>query len=146
MATAQQTANLKTAQRIAAAKVGALGPNGEVLTTDLTYSQRVEYDKILSGIILEYPDRFAPEEVQIARGTSSSNWPSELETYTIAQAASDFIDEAGNQALDIGASVAEVGSGVKNTLNLSKWLLPLAAVAVVVILLIAFAKRTGAKA
>ncbi|MFA6287746.1 MAG: hypothetical protein WC661_10225 [Opitutaceae bacterium] len=146
MATAQQTANLKTAQRIAAGKVGALGPNGELMTLDLSYSNRVSYEKTLAGIILKYPERFAPEEVSIAQGVANSNLPSDLETYTIAEAASDFVDEAGNQALEIGKSVAAVGEGVKNTLNLSTWLIPVAVVVGVVILLFAFARRTGAKA
>ncbi len=144
MATAQQAAFLLTARRVAAAQVNAIGPNGELLTTQLSYADRVTYDKTLAGIILAHPDVFAPSAVQAAQGVAAANIPGSLQTYSVTQAVSDFVDEAANQGLAIGESVASIGSGIKSTLNLAAWLIPAAALAAVVILGVALAKKSGA--
>lgn len=54
------------------------------------------------------------------------------------------VDALGETLGDAGNSVAGVGQGIFATLKLGQWLIPAAAVAAVLVLLVALAKKTGA--
>lgn len=138
--TSQQAANLNSAKILAAGKFGVASSQ----TKDLPYELREPYREELARIILLYPERF--DELTVANARREQTLPPDatLETYTLFDATEEFADEFANQAVELGGAVASVGEGVKNTLSLTKWVLPVVALVGVVILLIAFSRRTGA--
>lgn len=137
--TDQERKNLNSAINLAANQYGVSSSE----TASLPYEKRIQYLKTLAGIILQYPTRFDAQTITNAQKAMGANYQP-MDTYGFGEMVGDFVDEAGNQAVEIGASVAAVGEGVKNTLNLSKYLLPVGALVAAVILLWAFARRTGA--
>lgn len=132
--TTRQAANLLSARRLAAARVGWSGidPSG------MSFTLREAYNTELQSIILQYPDRFAPGVVAAARARTPDG---ELETYGVTAAAADFARELGNQVAETGAAVAGIGEGVKSTLSLTRYLIPVAAVAALVFALAGLRRR-----
>ena len=112
---------------------------------DWTYDQRTAYNKALAAKIVANPAGWAPESVAAAKKVLSSNYAA-LEGYGIGDAAKDFVSGAADGVGSVVSSVSSVGEGVKTTLNLTRWLLPLGAVVAVGILLLALFRRSGAAA
>jgi hypothetical protein len=133
---AQYAANLASARRVAAAQVGWTGP-----TADIPYEQKGAYLTALAHVILKSPQAFTEQTLATARLQLTKSPYEALDTYDVGDAVGDFTDEFATQAGDLGESVASVGEGVKNTLSLTRYLIPLALVAAVVIWLRNFARN-----
>lgn len=136
--TVEQRKNLDAAMQLAAERVGwKAAPAG------MPYELRDEYRTELARIIIAYPDRFAEETIKIANRELTNAPDQALESYTLGQAVGDFAGEFGNQALELGESVAAVGEGVKSTLSLTRWVLPVAALFAAYVFLRGFARKHG---
>lgn len=99
-----------------------------------TYEQRQAYNKALAGYIAARPDLFTAQDATTAGRIVAKPFE------PLADASFDW----GMFATEATAPIVAVGEGVKTTLNLSSWLVPVAAVAAVLILLAGLAVRTGA--
>lgn len=138
----QAQANLRTAARLTATQLGLAWPQDG----SWTYADLVNYDRALARTILAYPDRFTPAAVQIAQTAQTTHLDPNLDTDTIADRASAFASALTDEAAAFGEDLAAVGTGVRNTLKLSSWLIPALAIGAGVILLVALSRRTGATA
>lgn len=143
--TSQQSANLRSARRLAAQRVGLLGDFGELETAAIPYAYRERYATELAKIILRYPDRFDALTLANARRELGDTPNAPLENYTATDAAKDFATGAADGVGSIVTAAAGVGEGVKSTLNLSRWLIPAAAVVALVIVLRNFARSTSTR-
>ncbi len=121
--TTQQRANLDSARRLAAQRIGWTGN-----TVDIPYNLREAYATELAAIILQYPERFDSQTLANARAEQADEPNADLEIYTAGDAAGDFLAGAGEGVGSVVESVAGVGEGVKSTLKLARWLIPVAAV------------------
>lgn len=133
---------MTTIQLASAAVKEQLGLTG-LAPSAWTYEQRVAYNTALADYIMAHPVEFTPAQQSIAQNVlGEQNLP--LEDTGLLSDLSTFTDEFGNQAARVGGAVASVGEGAIATANLASWLLPVAAVAVVGILLYSLAKKEGA--
>ena len=107
----------------------------------LPYEQRTEFSKRLAAKILEFPSRFTAETVNTAKLVSGGNY-SPLSDDSFSW--SDFVSAAVDNAVDLGDSVADIGRGAAAAGSALKWVLPAAAVAVVVLAVVGFGRKTGA--
>ena len=137
--TDQQRRNLDSAMRLAASRVGWTGP-----TTKIPYELNEKYVTELAKIIVANPARFDDVTLATAKKELGDTPNAELEEYTLGDAAGDFASGAADGVGSVVQSVAAVGEGVKTTLNLTRWLIPLAAVVALIIGLKALAARSGA--
>lgn len=135
--TPQQQAAMAEAIELAKKRIGWTGPSASI-----PYAQREAYVTALAEIILANPERFTPDTLAKARRELGDTPDTPLQSYGIGERLSDFGGEVANQAGKVGEAVASVGEGVKSTLHLSRYLIPLAAVAALVILLQNFSRRT----
>jgi hypothetical protein len=106
--------------------------------TTWTYEQRQTYNKALANYIATNPDQFGALDLQIAEGVAAKP-VDQLEDDSFDWAM--FAKESTAPALEAAQSI---GQGVFTAANLTKFLIPVAAIIAVVILLTAFARRTGA--
>ena len=104
--------------------------------TAWTYAERVAYNKALAAYILASPERFNDSTLTTAEVVTKKDYAD------LADASFDFSDFA----VEAVKPVQNLGEGVKNAFNLAPWVVPAAAVAAVLILLAALARRTGARA
>lgn len=118
----QQRANLDSARRLAASRIGWTGP-----TQSIPYEKREAYATALANIILSYPDRFDAQTVATARRELTDATLPPLSTDSAGDRAGVFFGELGNQALEVGGAVAGIGEGVKTTLRAAAWAIPAAA-------------------
>ena len=139
-ATADQSrANLRSAERLAAIRLGIDLQDGSPLVT-LTYEQRTAYNKAIAAIISANPDRFTPATVKTASLVVTTNYEPLQDTSFDAD---EFTSALADNALAVGASVASVGEGVKSALNLTAILIPAALVVGAFILLRNLDRRTA---
>jgi hypothetical protein len=139
--TEQQRRNLENAKNLAANRVGWAGASN-----DIPYELNERYVTELAKIILAYPARFDEQTLANARKELGDTPNAPLHTYTLGDAAGDFASGAADGVGSVVESVADVGEGVKSTLKLSRWLIPVAAIIAAAIALKAFARRSGASA
>lgn len=125
---AQQAANLRSARRLAASRLGMLGDYGEIETDAIPYAFRERYANELAKIIAALPDRFDALTVANARRELADTPNAVLEDYTAADAARDFASGAAQGAGSVVNAAAGVGEGVKSALSLARWLIPVALV------------------
>lgn len=97
----QQQANLKSAINLAANQTGVRGPNGEI-RSDLSYAQRVAYNKALAEIILEGAslNRFPATAIAAARSVQARGYEN-LGGLGIGTAAMIFLGEVGSQVSNL---------------------------------------------
>lgn len=137
--TAQNSANLRSAERVAAIALGLDLQDGSPLVS-LTYQQRAAYLPALSAVILQYPDRFTPATLATARGVAGKTYdPLSDPAFDWEQFAAAVVVEA----VAVGESVAAVGEGVKTGLNLTRYLIPLGVLAVAWVGYLALRKRAN---
>lgn len=137
MLTAEQyAANLASARRVAAARIGWTGP-----TAQIPYELKEAYSTALAEIMLKSPDAFTAQSLNTARRELADRPNEALVKYGAGEAVGDFAGEVGNQAESIGQSVASVGEGAKSALKLARYLIPAALVAVVLIWLRNLSRR-----
>jgi hypothetical protein len=136
--TDQQRANLASARRLAAARIGWTGS-----TESIPYAQREAYATALAQIILTYPQRFDALTVSIAQRELVDRPNEPLSPDSTSDRAGVFFGELGNQAVALGESVAAVGEGIKTTLSLASILIPAAALFALYIAARGYARRHG---
>ena len=132
----QQRRHLDEAMRLAATRAGWAGS-----TKNIPYELNETYVTELSKIILANPARFDAQTIANAKKELGDVPNAALEGYTLGDAAGDFASGAASGVGSVVASVANVGEGVKNALNLTRWLIPVGVVVAVIIGLRALAKK-----
>ena len=143
---------MATAQEISAAQARTARVRAELGLDSIppdkwTHAQRIDYNKALAAAILADAQAGAPVsavDVNKAKLAASANIE-QLGEYGLIDKAGDFAGELANQAGDVVESVASVGEGVKSALGFARWLIPLGALAVAVVLFLGFAKDRGVK-
>lgn len=129
-----QKVNILVGKQLGFSEADSLQP------ANLSASDRIKLFDYSFKYVADNPSQFEPRQVQIAKQHVAA-WgidkPLEDTSFDWALLG----DEMANNALKIGESVASVGQGVMNTLNLAKWVLPLAGLTVVGILLYKFYKK-----
>ena len=105
-----------------------------------TFDERQAYMQAIAAYIQANPGEFNANSVGLA-GQVSSAGPQQLLDNSPSAAVTQFEDEFLNNVVQAGNQVAGVGQGVLSTFSLAKYIIPLSAVAVVVILLFAFKKK-----
>ena len=136
--TDQQRANLASARRLAASRIGWTGS-----TESIPHERREAYATALANIILTYPQRFDALTVAIAQREIVDRPNEPLAPDSASDRAGVFFGEIGNQAVELGESVAAIGEGVKTTLSITSILIPAAALFVVYIAARGYARRHG---
>ncbi len=135
----QNRLNLRTAAREVARTLGH--DAGTFDPRSFTYEQRTEYLNRLGAFITARPQLFTAGTLRTAAELAAKNYaPLSDPAPTFDAFADAFIDEA----IETGAAVAAVGEGVKTSLTLTQYLLPLALVFAVFIALKNFDKKTAA--
>jgi len=97
----------------------------------LSPNQQIDITNGMKAYIRAHPSEFGTVQNQVANTPDIQH----TEDYTVGQQISDFTDEFGNQAMRVGESIASVGNGVLNTLNLAKYGIPIVGVIIVAIYL-----------
>ncbi len=126
---------LRTAARNAARSLGYDAATFEPRT--FTYDQQTAYVQALAREILKYPNNFTDATILAANSIANKNYGPLVDS---SASFDDFADAFADEALKVGESVAAVGEGVKTTLSMSAYLIPVVAVAVVGIWLWKFSK------
>lgn len=108
--------------------------------SDWTYDQRITYNKALATFIASNPDSFPTSSVQSATSVLNEN-NSPLSDTGFLSDLSTFGDAITDEAINAGNSIAGIGNGVLNLASSAKWLIPIAGIAVLVILLWGFKKK-----
>ncbi len=136
MVTAEQNrANLRSAERIVAVEMGV------PVDGALEYAQRTEFAKRLAAKILAFPARFTAETLNTARLVTGANYsPLNDDSFSWT----DFASAAVDNAVELGEGAADIGRGAAAAGSALRWALPLAAVAVVVLAVVGFGRKTGA--
>ena len=80
--------------------------------------------------VASHPEQFETRQVEIAQKMVAA-WGTNTPLLDASFDWGLLASEMGDNALKLGESVASVGSGVMNTLNMAKWLLPVAALVLV---------------
>lgn len=132
----QNRANLRSAERLVAEGLGLESAD----VNAMPYAQRVEFTRRLAELVLNYPARFTDATLATARGIVGRTYSPLDDT---AFNWSDFAVAAA-EASPAGALV-DAGEGVKAAVSSLKWALPAGALAAGGILLLALARRTGAR-
>lgn len=141
--TTAQTANLNSARRLAADRIGLKFASGEFNTAAIPYEKREAFATELARIITAYPDRFDPVTVATARRELGDRPNEPLADVGPASQLSDFVGEVGAQAERVGEAVAGIGEGAITTAKLARWAIPAAALVALFIVLRNFSRRTS---
>jgi hypothetical protein len=137
IASAQNAANLRSAERLAAIGLGIDNQNGAAVGS-MSYEQRTAYISALSEIIAKNSASFAPATVATAQAVLAKSYsPLQDTSFDWEQFRGLLIDET----LAVGAAAASVGEGVKTGLNLTRYLIPAALVVAVAIGLYGLKKK-----
>jgi hypothetical protein len=94
----QQAANLRTARRVAASRLGLLGDYGELDTAQIPFAMREPYATELANIILSRPELYSLQAVQNARLEVGDAPNQPLESYSVLDRFTTFLTEATSQA------------------------------------------------
>lgn len=105
---------------------------------DWTHDQRLAYNAALSAEIIRRSADFPAAEVAVARQINANPTP------RLEDAGFDFGMLATETLRPITDAAQSVGDGALSVANMSRWLLPLAALAFVVIFFTGHARRSGA--
>lgn len=119
---AQKIKNLHTAADLVAAQM-------QVDKNNLTYDQRLQYDKALAVVITKYPERFTSQAVLNAQDSLKKNFtPLDNTGFDVNAFGGALVDNA----LAVGAKIGQVGqAALDSVVNIStvlKYALPVAAV------------------
>ncbi len=118
---AQKINNLHTASHLVAAQMG-------VDPANLTYEQRIQYDKALAVVITKYPERFTEQAVRNAQDSLKKNFtPLDNTGFDVGAFGGALVDNAvviGNKLGGVGQNALDALSNVSTVL---KWGLPIAA-------------------
>ena len=133
----QNIANVRSAERIVAIEMDIDSPGGD-WRANLTYEQRIAFDKALAAYIVEHPAAFADGTLETARRIVDKNYaPLSDPSFDWSAFASAAVDEAAEAA----GKVSGVGEGVLTVASAAKWAIQLVAAVAVVILLVRLARR-----
>lgn len=102
-----------------------------------TPDEQITIGNKMKAYIREHPSDFTDQQKVVAATPDISL----TESYTVANAVSDFGGEFANQAIKAGEDIASVGKGVLNTFKLGSWLIPTAAVVVLGIVIYGFYRK-----
>lgn len=111
--------------------------------SEWTYDERLAYNNALATYINANPGVFSASDLAIANNELNQNNVSLSDT-SFTSGLSDFFGNLEDEAVSALDDIGGVGRGVLSTFRLASWVLPLAAVAVVIILLFAFRKKVSA--
>lgn len=111
--------------------------------SEWTYDQRVAYNRAVATWIAANPDSVSLTDLSNAQANLNGNYPALADTSFLSEG-SDFFGYLEDEAIDAGNAVGGIGRGVLNLASLSAYIIPLAGIVVVVILLFAFKKKSGA--
>lgn len=107
-----------------------------------SYDERLSYNNALATFIANNADSFPADQVANANATlGKANTP--LADTGFLSDLSTFGGAFEDEVLNAGNSVAGIGQGILSFASLAKYLIPLAGIAIVVILLIGFKKKHG---
>jgi hypothetical protein len=84
-----------------------------IAPVDWSYSQRIEYNKLLASLIEQNASNFPPQEVAIARDISAKVYDP-LSDLSALDDLRTFGNEFANQLLATGDAVADIGRGVRD--------------------------------
>lgn len=111
--------------------------------SEWTYDERLAFNNALAKYIAANPELFSAQDNANALISLNRN-NAALSDNSFTSNFADFFSNLEDEAISAGESVAGIGQGVLNFASLSRWLIPLAGIAVVVILLWGFKKKQGA--
>ncbi len=157
----QNRGNLGSAARLTANSLGLDLTNA----AGWSYDARAQYVHQLAVTISEYPSEFQPTTLQMAGQIAQYDLPALVDVPTSAPSDdafwAQFWDEFGNNVLAAGGDVAAlgtgtlalihgtgnalggIGSGIQGVGDISSWLLPLGAIAIVVMFAQSSAKKVS---
>lgn len=105
--------------------------------SDWSYAQRNAYNKALAAYIAANPDKFTSQEILTAEIIAKNAYSAlEDDSFDLGL----FVSETVKPASD---ALQGVGNGVLTVANSAKWALPLAALGVGALLLLALNKKLG---
>jgi len=134
----QIAANRKSAMNLALTRTKL----NDIPKAEWTYDQRAAYNKALASIIAENPQSFDAQDVATAKQVERADY-SPLSSADFSF--SDFGSAVVDNVVDAGGKVANVGTGVLNTVAVAGKLLPWVAIAGGLFLAYSFFKGKGAK-
>ena len=126
----QNRANLRSAERIVAIAMGV-----EPDDNALSYEKREEFSKRIAAEILKYPDRFTSATLATAQRIAGTTYQ------PLADASFDWTNFAAETVKPGADALQNVGKGVLNTLNASSWAIPVAALALLGLLVWNLSRR-----
>ena len=103
-----------------------------------TYEQRQRYIAALAAYIQTRPEQFSDQTL------TNADYAAKKPAQALADASFQWGDFATETFKPLSDAALSVGDGVLTTLNLSRWIMPAAAIAGVLILLTGLSRRTGA--
>lgn len=110
--------------------------------SDWTFQNQTDYNRALATYIVGNAYLFTDAQVSAANASLNKNFGTLADTSFTGELATfgnAFVDEVSSA----GSQVAGIGQGVLNLASISKYLIPLAGVAAIVILLFAFKKKVA---
>ena len=105
--------------------------------SNLPPNDQIRLTNAMKAYIRDHPSEFNAAQISVANTGDIGA----VGGYSLLEGIQTFGSELENQALDLGNSVAQVGTGIKSTLNLAGWVIPAGALVVGGILLYAFYKK-----
>jgi hypothetical protein len=134
MTAEQNAANLKSARNVVAYQLGYDDPE------NLTYEQRIVFNKALAEYIVAHPGSFSSGSVDSAKLIAAQTYdPLSDPSFDWDQ----FASEAVTNAAGVGDALADVGKGATAALSSLKWALPVALLVAIGIGLWGFKKRVA---
>lgn len=131
----QNRANLRSAERLVAVEMGV------PVDGALPYEQRTEFAKRLASKILQYRQQFLAPTIETAQRILGTNY-SPLADPSFSW--DDFAAEVVDNAVKLGEGAADIGRGAAAAGSALRWVIPAAVVAVVVLAVVGFGRKTGA--
>lgn len=107
---------------------------------DLSAAQQVALNAAVLNLILAQPQDFTPAQVETARVEINRAQGQITADPTFTENVATFWDEFETQALNVGQAVANVGTGVINSVSLVGTLLPIVVIGALVIFALPYIK------